>query len=73
MDCHGLAVVVENDDLKEPAGPVATDVEVTVALAHYAMALRTACSMSSSATPCLRALSAISTYVGYLAGRTCAR
>jgi hypothetical protein len=36
VDRHRLAVVVENDDLKEPAGPVGTDVEVTVALAHYA-------------------------------------
>ena len=36
MDRHRLAVVVENDDLEEPAGPVGTDVEVTVALAHYA-------------------------------------
>ena len=36
MDRHRLAVVVENDDLKEPAGPVGTDVEITVALAHYA-------------------------------------
>ena len=36
MDRHRLAVIVENDDLKEPAGPVGTDVEVTVALAHYA-------------------------------------
>ena len=36
MDRHRLAVVVENDDLKEPTGPVGTDVEVTVALAHYA-------------------------------------
>jgi hypothetical protein len=31
-----VAVVVENDDLKAPAGPVGSDVEVTVALAHYA-------------------------------------
>ncbi len=30
MDRHRLAVVVENNDLKEPAGPVSTDVEVTV-------------------------------------------
>ncbi len=36
MDRHRLAVVVENDDLKEPASPVGTDVEVTVASAHYA-------------------------------------
>ncbi len=35
MDRHWLAVVVENDDLKELAGSVSTDVEVTVALADY--------------------------------------
>jgi len=31
-----LAVVVERDDLQEPAGSVGTDVEITVTLAHYA-------------------------------------
>ncbi|MGH3543193.1 MAG: hypothetical protein ACRDTO_12625, partial [Mycobacterium sp.] len=36
MNRHRLAVVVENDDLEEPAGPVGTDVEITVALAYYA-------------------------------------
>ncbi|WP_219069554.1 hypothetical protein [Candidatus Mycobacterium methanotrophicum] len=36
MDRHGLAVVVENDDLKEPASAVGTDVEVTVGPADYA-------------------------------------
>jgi uncharacterized protein len=36
VDRHRLAVVVENDNLEEPAGPVGTDVEVTVALAHHA-------------------------------------
>lgn len=64
MDRHRL-VVVENDNLKEPAGPVGTYVEVTVALPTTRMALRTACSMPSSATPCLRASSAISTYASY--------
>ena len=32
---YQLAVVIENDDLKEPAGPVGTDVETAVALTHY--------------------------------------
>ncbi|MGH3556780.1 MAG: hypothetical protein ACRDTK_04675 [Mycobacterium sp.] len=36
MNRHRLAVVVENDDLEEPAGPVGTDVEIKVALAYYA-------------------------------------
>lgn len=36
MDRHRLAVVIENNDLKESAGSVGTDVEVTVALAHDA-------------------------------------
>ena len=34
MDRHRLAVIVEDDDLQEPAGSVCSDVEVTVALAH---------------------------------------
>ena len=36
MDRHRLAVVVEHDDFQEPAGPVGTNVEITVTLAHYA-------------------------------------
>ena len=31
-----MAVVVEDDHLKEPASAVGTDVEVTIALPHYA-------------------------------------
>ena len=34
MDRHRLAVIVEDDDLKKPAGSVCSDVEVTIALAH---------------------------------------
>ncbi len=33
---HRLAIVIENNDLKEPAGPVGTNVEVTVTLIHDA-------------------------------------
>jgi len=36
VDRHRLAVVVEHNDFQEPAGPVGTNVEITVALAHYA-------------------------------------
>ncbi len=36
MNRHRLVIVVENDDLKEPAASVGTDVEITVALAHDA-------------------------------------
>lgn len=36
MDRHRLALVVEDDDLKESTGSVGTDVEVTVALADNA-------------------------------------
>jgi hypothetical protein len=36
VDCHGLAVVIDNDDLEEPASPVSTDVKVTVVLAYHA-------------------------------------
>lgn len=36
MDSHRLSVVVENDDFKEPTGPVSTDIEVTVTLSHHA-------------------------------------
>ena len=34
MDRHRLAVIVEDDDLKEPADSVCSDVEVTIVLAH---------------------------------------
>ncbi len=36
MDRNELSVVIENDDLKEPAGSVGTDVEIAIALAHNA-------------------------------------
>ncbi len=36
MDRHRLAVVVKGDDFQEPPGPVGTDVEITIALAHNA-------------------------------------
>lgn len=36
MDRHWLAVVVEGEDFQEPAGPVGTDVEITITLAHNA-------------------------------------
>lgn len=36
MDRHQLAVVVQNDDLKEPAGPISADVELAVTLVHHA-------------------------------------
>lgn len=36
MDRHWLAVVVEDDDLKESTATVGTDVKVTGTLAHYA-------------------------------------
>jgi len=36
VDRHRLALVVEDDDLKESTGSVGTDVEVTVALADNA-------------------------------------
>lgn len=61
MNRYRLAVVVEDDDFKEPAGPVGSDVEITVALAEHAYGVPDRVLESSSATPCLRALPAIST------------
>jgi hypothetical protein len=67
VDRHRLAVVVENDDLKEPAGPVGADVEVTVALAHYADGVADCVLDALVGNTVLTALSAISTYAGCLA------
>lgn len=36
MDRDRLAVIVENNDLKKPTGPVRADVEVALALTHNA-------------------------------------
>lgn len=36
MDRHELAVIIEDHDLEEPAGPIGADVEVTVALVEHA-------------------------------------
>ncbi len=36
MDGYGLAVIIEDDDFKEPTGSIGTDVEVSVALVEYA-------------------------------------
>lgn len=33
---HRQAIVIEDDDLQQAAGPVGTDVEVTATLTHYA-------------------------------------
>jgi len=66
VDRHRLAVAVENDNLKESAGPVGTDVEVTVALAHHPDGVADCVLDVLVGNPCLRALSAISTYAGYL-------
>lgn len=67
MDRHGVAVVIENDDLEEPARPVGTDVEVTVALAQYAHGIADCMLDVLVGNPFLRALSAISTHASYLA------
>ena len=67
MDRHRLAVVVEHNDFQEPAGPVGTNVEITVALAHYAEGVANCVLDVFVGNTVLRALSAIYTYAGYFA------
>ena len=54
-------VVVEDDDLEQASGSVGADDEGPPVAGDESIGLRTAWVMSSSGTPCLRKLSAIST------------
>jgi hypothetical protein len=56
-----LRVVVEDHNLQEPPGPIRPDDEIPPVAATTRTGCLMACCMSSSWTPCLRALSAIST------------
>jgi len=57
-----LAFTVDYDDLQQAPGAVRADDEDRVVVPlDPAIGTRTACRMSASATPCFRALSAIST------------
>ena len=56
-----LGVIVEDHDLEQPAGAVRSNDEIPPDAWDDSYGVFDGCCMSSSRTPCLRALSAIST------------